>query len=71
MLNYGMKSDRVIQTLLSNTYDALRQYHEILIEQGIMSLHYDGNGIYIYFMGKVFYLKLQEAEAEAETKTET
>jgi hypothetical protein len=71
MLSYGMECEtchnQVMQSLLANIYDAVHKYHEILIQAGIMHIKmdtdefYDGNhGIYIYFMGKVFYIQVLE-----------
>jgi len=64
-------NNRVMQAILSNIYDAVLRYHKILIESGIMHLKmdkdafYDGNhGIYIYYMGKVFYIQLLELNEE-------
>ena len=74
MLNYGMSkcqecSDKVLQELLTNVFDALLHQWELLISNGIMDINMDvdefyngAHGIYIYFMGKRYYLYIQESK---------
>jgi hypothetical protein len=76
MLNYGMSkcqecSDKVLQALLANVFDALRHQWELLISNGIMDIEMDvdefyngGHGIYISFMDKRYYLYIQKSEEQ-------